>query len=296
LWWQWLLATLLFAAVLIAAGCDVLPKPPPPGKTTLEQQGRHVLQIAESCGCHGSNFAGWREGGPDTLPRTLPYGERFVGPFGAVPASNITPDAATGIGSWSDEQIKRAITEGIAPGDRRLHPIMPYKVYHGMAESDLAALVAYLRRLRPVKNDVTGWNLKEPVPEPGPLPPAPADRPVGSVALGSYLVHHVSGCIDCHAPGGSGPNAETLMGKRLEIGGKSVIAPNLTTDRETGIGAWSDGQIAHYLRTGSRPDGGLAQSIMAGLILTSFSHYTPEESKAVAAYLKSLPPIRHRPE
>src|SRR5262245_31164320 len=103
---SWLQATLLFAAVLIAAGCDVLPKSPPPGKTALEQQGRHVLQIAESCGCHGSNFAGWREGGPDNLPRSLPYGERFVGPFGAVPASNITPDAATGIGSWSDEQIK----------------------------------------------------------------------------------------------------------------------------------------------------------------------------------------------
>jgi mono/diheme cytochrome c family protein len=294
---RWIAAAVAFAAVLAVAGCSVLPPQPPAGQTAVEREGRHVLQIAAACGCHGANFAGWKEGRPDTFPRAAPYGERFVGPFGAVPSANITPDKETGIGSWSDEQIKHAVTEGVAPGDRKLSPIMPFAVYHGMAESDLTALVAYLRRLRPIHNEVTGFEFKGASPEPGPLQiPPEGGRPAGGVALGRYLVHSVSGCTDCHAPSGSGPDAEKLIGKMLHIGSEAVIVPNLTPDRETGIGAWSEGQIARYLRTGTRPDGGLAQSAMAGLILTSFSHYTPDEARAVAAYLKSLPPVRHRPE
>jgi hypothetical protein len=288
-------AAAAFSAALVAVGCSVLPPQPPAGQTAVEREGRHVLQIAAACGCHGANFAGWKEGHPDSFPRAAPYGERFVGPYGAVPAANITPDRETGIGSWTDEQIRRAVTEGITPGDRKLSPLMPYAVYHGMAESDLTALIAYLRRLRPVHNEVTGWEFKGPPPEPGPLQTPPeGGRPAGGVALGRYLVHNVSGCTDCHSPGGPGPDAEKLIGKVLRIGNEAVAVPNLTPDRETGIGAWSEGQIARYLRTGARPDGGLAQSAMAGLILTSFSHYTTEEARAVATYLKTLPPVRHQ--
>jgi hypothetical protein len=76
----------------------------------------------------------------------------------------------------------------------------------------------------------------------------------------------------------------------------ALPVPNITPDRETGIGRWSESAIARYLRTGSRPDGGLAQSLMAGLIFSSFSHLTSEEAHEIATYLKSIPPARHRPE
>jgi mono/diheme cytochrome c family protein len=257
-----------------------------------------VLRIAVACGCHGANFAGWKAGGPDLLPRTLPYGERFVGPYGVIPAPNITPDRETGIGGWSDEAIARAIRDGIHPSGAPLHPIMPYPAFHGMADSDVSALVAYLRRLRPVKNRVTGKRLAAPVPEPGALPPAPERPPESGAALGKYLVESVGTCGDCHTSHGpSVPRPGMLLaGNLLPRGSGSEVVPNITPDVETGIGRWSRNEIARYLRTGSRPDGGLAQSLMAGLIFSSFSHLTSEEAHAIAAYLKSIPPVRHRPE
>jgi mono/diheme cytochrome c family protein len=284
--------------VVAGAGCASLPRPPE-ARTPLESRGRHVLRLAVGCGCHGLNFAGWKQGGPDLLPRTLPYGERFVGPYGVIPASNITPDPETGIGTWTDEEIARAIRDGIHPSGARLHPIMPYLAFHGMADSDIKALVAFLRRLRPVKNLVTGKQLTGPVPEPGPLPPAPERPPESGVALGKYLVESVGTCGDCHTPHGpSGPRPGMLLaGNVLPRGSEGAeVVPNITPDSETGIGRWSRNEIARYLRTGSRPDGGLAQSLMAGLIFSSFSHLTREEAHAIATYLKSIPPVRHRPE
>jgi mono/diheme cytochrome c family protein len=282
----------------VGAGCVSLPRPPA-ARTPVERRGRHLLRIATGCGCHGPNFAGWREGGPDLLPRSAPYGERFVGPFGTVPASNITPDPETGIGRWSDAEIVRAIRDGIRPDGTRLHPLMPYPAFHGMAESDLTALGAYLRRLRPVRNRIPARRLTGDLPDTPPRPPAPPRPPESGIALGKYLVENVSLCLDCHAPHGPGGVQPEIpaVGNLVHLGpSETVVAPNLTPDPQTGLGAWKRSEIARYLRTGSRPDGGLAQSVMAGLIFTSFSHFTHEEADAVAAYLKSLRPIRNRVE
>jgi mono/diheme cytochrome c family protein len=284
--------------IVLGAGCATLPRPPE-ARTPVESRGRHVLRIASGCGCHGLNFAGWKAGGPDLLPRTLPYGERFVGTGGVIPAPNITPDPETGIGRWTEEEIARAIRDGVHPSGARLHPTMPFMAYHGMAASDLRALVAYLRRLRPVKNRVTGKQYAAPIPEPGPLPSSPERPPESGIALGEYLVESVTTCGDCHTSRDrSGPRPGLrLAGNVLPHGAEGTIAvPNITPDRETGIGRWSERAIARYLRTGSRPDGGLAQSLMAGLIFSSYSHLTRQEAQAIAAYLKSIPPVRHRPE
>ncbi len=292
------IAALTVAAVLaFVAGCKLLPVPPP-GRTIEEKEGRHLLQVAEGCGCHGPNFAGWRAGKADTLPKSSPWGERFVGPFGVIPAPNITPDKDTGIGAWSDADIEQVLRAGVRRDGTFIHPLMPYPVYAGMTDADMTALIAYLRRLKPVRNPVPKRQLTADVPEPGNARPPAAARPTEPVALGGYLVNNVSGCADCHTPG-SEPGREgpglAFAGKIMEAGGQKVVASNITPDKETGVGSWSAADIARYLRTGRRPDGGLAQSLMAGLIVTSFSHYTPGEARAVAAYLKSLPPARHRP-
>ena len=87
-----------------------------------------------------------------------------------------------------------------------------------------------------------------------------------------------------------------LAGRVLPQGpGSREVVPNITPDRETGIGRWSERDIVRYLRTGSRPDGGLAQSLMAGLIYSSFSHLSGDEGRAIAAYLKSIPAVNHNP-
>jgi len=283
------LSTVLLAVAVVASGCHVPPQPPA-GRTDLERQGRHVLQLAGGCGCHGTNFAGWKAGSPDSLPRALPYGERFVGTYGVVPAANITQDLS-GIGRWTDDQIAQAVTDGVDPSGQQLSPAMPYRAYHGMAKSDVRALVAYLRTLPPVRNDVPAPSLQGPLPEMGSLPPAPDTRPTEDIALGRYIVRNVSFCADCHATRIAGFREKPLLGGTITIDGKQVNVPNITPDREGGIGTWSEEEIARYLRTGTRPDGGLAQSAMAGLILTSYSHFTPTEARAVAAYLKSQIPV-----
>ncbi|MES2461372.1 MAG: hypothetical protein V4671_12385 [Armatimonadota bacterium] len=274
-----------------AVAADFLPQPPK-ATTPLEERGRHILQIASACGCHGANFAGWKEGRPDLFPRAAPFGERFVGTFGTIPASNITQDPYSGIRDWTDRDIELAITDGIAPGGYRLSPIMPSRAYHGMARSDVKALVAYLRRLRPVTNPVPERAMTVEPQAGADLPPAPDSAPTEPVALGRYLVENVSACVDCHAAEESAHGTAKLTGRVLETSGGRVLAPNLTTDRIVGIGRWSQRDIARYLRTGTRPDGGLAQSAMAGLILTSYSKLTAEEADAIAAYLKALPPER----
>jgi mono/diheme cytochrome c family protein len=273
-------------------GCDVGPQLPK-ARNEVEVRGRHVLQIAEGCGCHGANFAGWRTGRSERLPRSRPYGERFTGPFGSLPASNITPDMETGIGSWSDAQILAAIQDGVRPDGTYLHPLMPSRAYHGMSDEDARALVAFLRRLRPVRNLVPDRQLTMLVPKPENGTDAPKRHPEDRGELGAYLVHHVSGCADCHTtPAGNGrPMGALLAGRILESGGERIVVPNITPDPRNGIGRWRTRDIARYLRTGSRPDGGLAHSLMAGLILTSFSHLTSQEADAIAAYLKSIPPV-----
>lgn len=278
--------TLLIASTIALAAClkvaaSILPPQPPPGRREVEREGRHLVQIAGGCGCHGPNFAGWRRGGPDTFPRAAPFGERFVSPDGIVPAPNITPDAGTGIGGWTDQEIEQALTEGIEPGGGKLSPIMPYRAYAGMSRADIQAIVAYLHCLRPVDNDVPAPVLNKPVED---LPPALAAdvRPAGGVDLGRYLVRNVCSCADCHG--------DNLAGKVMRMGSELTVVPNITPGAR-GVGQWSEGDIARYLRTGSRPDGGLAQGPMAAVILTSFSHLSPAEARAVAEYLKTVPPV-----
>jgi mono/diheme cytochrome c family protein len=79
-------------------------------------------------------------------------GEEFIGPWGTTVSRNITPHKTDGIGAWSDAQIKRAITKGISKDGAKLLPPMPFHNYARMKPSDLDAIVAYLRSLKPVAN------------------------------------------------------------------------------------------------------------------------------------------------
>jgi mono/diheme cytochrome c family protein len=114
------------------------------------------------------------------------------------------------------------------------------------------------------------------------------------VALGAHLVV-VTGCNDCHTPGGlyGAPDASrTLAGSELGWMGPwgTTYASNLTPDVETGIGSWNEEQIVAALRTGQRPDG---TPILPPMPWPNFARLTDEEAYALAAYLKSLPPVRH---
>jgi hypothetical protein len=95
------------------------------------------------------------DGKPDYAHRLGAGGNEFSGPWGTSVARNITPDKETGIGEWTDEQIRRAITQGIGADDSRLLPPMGYAYYANIARPDLDALIAYLRSLKPLKAEIS---------------------------------------------------------------------------------------------------------------------------------------------
>ncbi len=290
-------------AILLAT--LILPASPARGQGTpggdLVARGKYVFAAAAGCGCH-------TEPAKAEPAKTLNTGgRRYDGPFGTVYSSNITPDRQTGIGAWTDEQIIAAIRLGRRPNGERLVPVHPYPVFNGMAETDLWALVAYLRSVPPVNRPSTPKRITVPLFEsvflpawlaafaPREVPPPVA--PTSGLARGEYLVRAVGHCGECHTPRGvtnATDNSRFLGGTPKGPDGDPV--PNITPDRDTGL-KWSEEEIAEYLETGNKPDGDVAGGLMGEVIQGSsggFKDLSKEDRLAIARYLKSVPPIRNK--
>lgn len=125
---------------------------------------------------------------------------------------------------------------------------------------------------------------------------APAQAEEGQLARGKYLVG-ISGCNDCHTPGyflGKPDMARFLAGSEVgfEIPGLGVFhGPNLTSDPETGLGAWSQDDVVKAITTGQRPDGRILAPVMPW---HAFATLQPEDAQAIAAFVKSLPPVKNK--
>jgi mono/diheme cytochrome c family protein len=264
-------------------------------------RGKYIFGAAAGCACH-------------TVPKQPlnAGGRKYEGPFGTVYSANITPDLATGIGKWTDEQIITAIRAGRRPNGERLVPVHPYTVFNGMAEQDLKDVVAYLRSVPPVDKPTPAKKITVPMFESVFLPAwlatfaaretPPASAPTSGIARGEYLTRAVSHCGECHTPRTitmAVDNSRFLAGAPKGKGPEGSAVPNITPDRDTGIGSWSEEQIADYLGTGNRPDGDVAGGLMAEVIQgtsAGFKDLTAEDRLAIAEYLKSIPPIRNKIE
>lgn len=294
------------SAVALAALVTTLAMAAPPHQADATR-GR-VLAAAAGCwSCHGQNLAGYKDGAPVEQPDSAPFGQSFSGSFGVITAKNLTPDRDTGLGGWSDADIERALREGISRDGHQLHPLMPYANYAGLAAQDIQDIIAYLRSAPPVKNAVPPTRLNGPVP---PAPPAggfpPAPPPAG-VARGEYLVVNVAGCGDCHTPSnavGAPDRTRMLAGNVIPTTRGFQLAPNITPDQKTGIGAWSEAQTATFLKSGERPGGKpraaglMAESIGVGhKAFQGFglSQLSDEDRLAIAQYLKQIPPVENVP-
>jgi mono/diheme cytochrome c family protein len=270
---------------------------------TREQidRGKYVFGAAAGCGCH-------------TVPKQPlnAGGRKYDGPFGTVYSSNITPDPTTGIGKWTDEQIITATRAGRRPNGERLIPVHPYTVFNGMAEQDLKDVVVYLRSVPPVNRATPAKKISVPLFESVFLPAwlatfaavetPPPSAPTSGVARGEYLTRAVSHCGECHTPRTmtmAVDNSRFLAGNAKGKGPEGSAVPNITPDRETGLGSWSEEQIADYLETGNKPDGDVADGLMAEVIQGSSAGYkvlSKADRLAIAKYLKSIPPIKNRIE
>ena len=261
-------------------------------------KGQYIFAAAGGCGCHGANLAGYNPSGP-------PFGENFTGPFGSVPASNITSDKDTGVGNWTDAQLVDATRNGIDDGGHTLFPIMPYMALHFMSDADAADLVAFLRTVPAVSNKVPERQLSGPVPPVPPLPPPPATAPATGPARGKYLATVVGDCNACHTP--QTPQGAPDMSKMLaggvlpREGGTFEVGPNITTDAPTGIGYWTNQDIVTYLRQGIGPNGRTADGLMGEVVAGGFrglgyNQLTDQDAAAIAAWLKTVPAVHNVPK
>jgi mono/diheme cytochrome c family protein len=284
------IVALSLALLLLAAGSVAAQPAPDP-----VMRGRYVFGATGGCGCHTVQKQPVNAGG-----------RKYEGPFGTVYSTNITPDPQTGIGKWTDEQIVTAIRLGRRPNGERLVPVHPYPVFNGMAEEDLKALVAFLKTVPAVKR---ANQPKKTVPlfESVLLPTwlatfaahetPPPTAPTSGPARGEYLVRAVGHCGECHTPRTMTMASDTsrfLAGS--SNGPEKAVVPNITPDPQTGL-KWSEEEIADYLGSGNKPDGDVADGLMAEVIqgtLAGYKDLTPEDRRAIAKYLKSVPAVRNR--
>ncbi len=225
-------------------------------------RGEYVFALAGGCGCHTDSagfLAGDQEGN----------------------AANITSDAETGIGDWTDEEIIDAIRLGVDRDGRRLAR-MPVEVFSQISDQDMYDMVAYLRTIPAIENEITDpdtSDLEEFELESDP----PARAPTRGLARGEYIAQALAHCGDCHTP----PNTAFMAGGPHP--GFNFV-PNITQDNDTGLGEWSEEEIAEFLQTGDKPDGTqIEPGPMLGIIKGSFSKWTDDDALAVAAYLKTVP-------
>jgi mono/diheme cytochrome c family protein len=265
----------------------------------LVAKGQYIFALAGGCACH-------------TVPKgTFNAGGRaFPIPLGKVYSTNITQDKETGLGSWTDQQIQDAIVKGIRRDGSRIIPVMPYEAYSGMAQEDLKALIAYLKTLKPVKKPTPELESKAPLTRSVGIPvylkvfgrfsSAPTQAPKGGIERGRYLVEHVSLCSDCHTPRNSigVPNRSLyLAGANKKINPMGEDVPNITPDKETGIGDWKREDIAELLISGTKPDLDNVQGLMSEVIQGTphgFKDMKREDALAIGDYLKSIPPIKNK--
>ena len=224
---------------------------------------------------------------------------------GKIYSANITPDSATGIGSWTDAEILRAITQGINKNGDTLFPLMPYANFNRMAKSDLLSIVAYLRTLKPISNKVPARQLFIPISIA--YPAGALQKSVDSnvcpsesdtIKYGGYLVG-AGGCGDCHTPYIKGvPDFSKMFGggNTFHIGSFVVTSANITPDSTTGIGAWEVGTfIAKFAvcreEKGYNYNPGKLNTIMP---VVDFSGMTDGDLKAIYAYLRTVKPVKNQ--
>jgi mono/diheme cytochrome c family protein len=221
----------------------------------------------------------------------------FAGLPGRVVAPNLTPDRETGAGNWSDDQLARAIREGIGHDGRALFPMMPYQNLHQMSDEELASVIVYLRTVPAIHNQVPPTELIFPVKylirsAPEPLyTSVPEPDTSNKVNWGKYLLAR-SGCEDCHTPQAKGQRIEGMKlagGFTLTTPGNSATSANITPDA-SGISYYDEALFIEVMRTGMVK----ARKLSPHMPTSEYKYLTDDELKAIYAYLRTIPPVKHR--
>ncbi|MCD0421263.1 cytochrome c [Rubrivivax sp. JA1024] len=291
-------AAILIAAIIGVAALWLLTMPATvsvdrlPSRTADLENGRTVF-IAGGCAeCHAT---------PKQDDRTrLGGGLALTSEFGTFHVPNISPDPNDGIGKWTEAEFVSAVMRGTAPGGVHLYPAFPYPSYAHARIDDVRDLFAYIKTLpavagRAPPNELPfPFNIRRAVGlwkllffDDATFTPDPAQSAQWN--RGAYLVNSFSHCAECHSPrnllGGIVASQRFAGGPDPE--GKGWV-PNIT---QKGLGGWSAGDIAYFLETGMTPEGDSAGGSMAQVIRNT-SQLGKADREAIAAYIKSLPPVQ----
>ncbi|CAN5811868.1 hypothetical protein BH11BAC3_BH11BAC3_05850 [soil metagenome] len=287
------------------------------GATTQEDSMKNViakgeylcLHVAVCLHCH--SHRDFRKFAGPLIPGTAGMGgDKFSHDIldaipGTLYAKNITPDKETGIGDWTDDEIIRAVTQGINKKGDTLFPIMPYANFNHMAKEDLLSIIAYLRTLKPIKNLVPPRELMIPISMAYPAPALQKSidqniRPLetDTIKYGGYLTN-MAGCFDCHTAFVKGqPDFANMYagGNTFNIADFKVTSSNITPDSTNGIGSWSDAMFINKFSAcrqekGYNYNAGKTNTVMP---VVDYAGMTDADLKSIFAYLKTVKPINKK--
>jgi mono/diheme cytochrome c family protein len=270
---------------------------------TPAERGFYLVNTIMACGnCHTPRDAE----GKSIAEKAFSGGLTFTTPAFIAKAPNITPDVETGIGSWSDAEIKRALIEGVRPDHGHLAgtplaAIMPANFYKALLPDDLNAIVAYLRTVKPIRNEAPDPVYKAPVRR-DPYPDAEAGFNkamfADPVRRGAYLVT-IGHCMECHSAWSRGvSDFKTGLGRGGRVfparegsvaGTPDSVAANITSHPTAGIGAWSDAEIIRAITQGIARDGHpLKQPMAYGF----YAGLKQADLADIIVYLRTVPPLQ----
>jgi mono/diheme cytochrome c family protein len=255
------------------------------------KRGEYLAHAADCMVCHSAPGGQAYAGG---LAIPAPFG-------GAIYSTNITPDKDTGIGNYTDQDFLNAVQRGVRKDGTPLYPAMPYPSYTYMTDADALAIKAYLFS-QPAVHEV---NRADTLPFPynvrwgkaiwsfffnADKRFAPNTSQTAQWNRGAYIAEALAHCGECHTP----RNIAFALDNRRKFAGAVTAgwhAYNITPDKGTGIGAWSDDEVFAYLANGHALGRGTAAGPMGEVVDQSFSQMAPEDIHAVVAFLRSVPPL-----
>lgn len=270
-------------------------------------RGEYLAKHVAICmDCHSTRDWGYFAG--PIMPGTLGKGgdlfDETIGLPGKLYAKNITP---YNLKNWTDGEIYRVITTGVDKKGEPLFPFMPYLNYAGMDPEDVKAIIAYIRTLSPIMNDVPEHDLKFPmnlitriiphdVETPGKRPPE-----CDTLAYGKYLTT-IAACDACHTPLEKGKPIMSKMyagGMEFNIPGLGIIrSANITPDINTGIGNWTEEQFIMRFKLYDKPEDSYSK-YQKGTFNTIMPVYMyagmkEEDLRAIYKYLRTVKPVNNQ--
>ncbi len=265
-------------------------------------RGKYIYTVGNCDGCH--SVRDWTRFGAPVIEAYRGQGVEFPAELGLgrqVASANITSDAETGLGAWSDGEKIRAIREGIDRDGRALDPLMPARRFGRLSDDDVGALVVYLNTLAPVKHAVPGkkaswfarlWSrtarragVKKSAPDRG-----------NRVKYGAYLAT-LAGCRDCHTASGRSPAGRAAFagGRGFRLAGATVVSTNITPEPYTGIGRWTEQDwldlVYRYREYAERDSPHIGRQSVTVMPWLSLSQLREDDLRAIYAFLRTQKPV-----